>query len=84
MSSKSYGWLEKKSVLKGGKEVLIKVVDQTIPIYVMSCFRLPMSMCSDTAKMMARFWWGSLLSERKIHWLSWKKICLLKKQGGGV
>ena len=30
----------------------------------------------------ARFWWGRVGNERKIHWKSWDKLILLKKDGG--
>lgn len=66
----------------GGKEVLLKVVVQSIPTYSMSCFRFPKSLCSDIMQMMARFWWGSSGSENRIHWLAWNKVCLSKERGG--
>ncbi|KAG2675590.1 hypothetical protein I3760_12G011500 [Carya illinoinensis] len=31
---------------------------------------------------MARFWWGQRGTERKIHWLSWERLCQRKNQGG--
>lgn len=32
--------------------------------------------------MCARFWWGSGYTERKMHWISWERLCLLKSYGG--
>lgn len=49
------------------KEVLIKVMAQAIPSYVMSCFKLPEDVCKELESLMAKFWWGSKEGEKKIH-----------------
>ena len=48
-------WKE-KMLSMGGKEILIKAVAQTIPIYTMSCFQLPNGLCDDLESMMRNFW----------------------------
>ena len=53
-----------------GKEVLIKAVAQSIPTYTMGVFQLPKSLCDDLEAMCAKFWWGQVGNERKIHWKS--------------
>ncbi|XP_022145148.1 uncharacterized protein LOC111014662 [Momordica charantia] len=75
------GWKE-KLFSSGGKEVLIKAVAQAIPNYSMSCFRFPMNLCKEINSLYARFWWGSNDREKKIHWPSWKRLCVSKEQGG--
>lgn len=50
-----------------GKEVLIKVVAQSIPTYTMSMFQLPKSLCDDINALCTNFWWGQVGNERKIH-----------------
>ena len=31
--------------------------------------------------MCAKFWWGQVGNERKIHWRSWDKLTIAKKKG---
>ena len=65
-----------------GREILIKAVAQATPTYIMSCFKLPDSLCSDLNSLMGRFWWGHKANERKLAWLSWEKLCRPKLEGG--
>lgn len=46
---------QSKMFSRGGKEVLIKAVAQAILAYAMSVFRLPMELCEDIQKAIARF-----------------------------
>ena len=52
------GWME-KLLSSAGKEVLIKSVAQAIPVYSMSCFRLPRGLCENIMSIIRQFWWGS-------------------------
>ncbi|XP_056691671.1 uncharacterized protein [Spinacia oleracea] len=64
------GW--KQQLLSfAGREILLKAVVQAIPTYIMSLFRLPLGLCHDIQRMMARFWWGGKEEERKIAWVAW-------------
>ncbi|XP_074356646.1 uncharacterized protein LOC141696400 [Apium graveolens] len=51
-----------------GREVLIKVVIQTMPTYLMSYFKIPRAILDKIHGMVARFWWGSSEKKKKIHW----------------
>ncbi|KAL0011163.1 hypothetical protein SO802_006271 [Lithocarpus litseifolius] len=78
---KLQGW---KGMLlsKAGKEILIKVVAQSMPTYSMSVFQLPKKLCDELDALCAKFWWGQVGNERKIHWKSWDKLTVSKKEGG--
>ena len=71
-----------KILSRAGKEILIKAVAQSIPTYTMSVFQLPVKLCEELQAMCARFWWGQVGNERKIHWLSWDKLARPKIEGG--
>ena len=48
--------------------MLLKSVVQSIPTYTMSCFILPDSLVKDIEAACARFWWGSSVDHKKVHW----------------
>ncbi|KAL0336373.1 UNVERIFIED_CONTAM: hypothetical protein Sradi_4849200 [Sesamum radiatum] len=74
------GWNE-KLMSQAGKEVLIKSVNQAIPTYAIGCFRLPITLLKEIHSMVAKFWWGSR-GQRKIYWVSWDRLCVIKLMGG--
>ena len=78
---KLQGWKE-KLLSRAGKEVLLKSVIQSIPTYMMSLFAIPEGILNEINSMCARFWWGARGTERKMHWVSWEKLCLPKSHGG--
>ena len=78
---KIQGW-KGKLLFRAGKEVLIKVVAQSIPTYTMRVFLLPVKLCNELNAMCARFWWGQIGDEKKIHWKSWSALSKPKKEGG--
>ena len=51
------GWKE-KLLSKASNEILIKAVAQAIPTYIMSCFKLPDTLCEELTSMIRNFWWG--------------------------
>ncbi|KAL4610617.1 hypothetical protein ACB092_08G063900 [Castanea dentata] len=78
---KLQGWMG-MLLSKAGKEVLIKAMAQSIPTYTMSVFQLPLKLCDELNALCAKFWWGQVENERKIHWKSWDKLSSSKKEGG--
>ena len=81
VGKKLSGW-KKRMLSVGGKEILIKAVTQAIPTYTMSCFQLPKGLCEDLERMERNFWCGQRDQEAKIAWVSWRKICKSKSEGG--
>lgn len=73
-------WKE-KSLSAAGKEILIKAVAQAIPTYTMSCFLMPSGLCREIEQLMCNFWWGDG-GKKKIHWMSWHRLCMAKERGG--
>lgn len=67
---------------QAGKEVLIKSVLQSKPVFSMSCYLLPKTICDDINSVLSEFWWGKNDDKKKISWVSWKRLCLPKKEGG--
>ncbi|KAH9715526.1 putative reverse transcriptase/RNA-dependent DNA polymerase [Citrus sinensis] len=81
VSNKISSW-QHKFFSCGGKEVLIKAAVQAILAYAMSVFKIPMGVCDDIKKIVAKFWWGSKREGRNIHWAKWEKISQAKCLGG--
>ena len=48
----------------------------------MSIFKFPRKVCDGVNSILAKYWWGQTRSEKKIHWINWKKMCTPKKKGG--
>jgi hypothetical protein len=72
-----------KCLSKVGREVMIKLVLQVFPSYVMSIFRLPNTLLDEIEKMMNAFWWEHGGARNKsLHWLSWENLYVHKNHGG--
>lgn len=64
------GIWSKRHLSQGGKEVFIKSILQAIPTYIMFCFLLPNSFCTDLESIISRFWWSKNSTKRGIYWCS--------------
>ncbi|KAK5846144.1 hypothetical protein PVK06_002415 [Gossypium arboreum] len=66
----------------GGKQVFVKLVLQSIPVYVMQCFALLKILCRKLEGIMNKFWWSNNKSTKGIHWSNWDALCKPKNVGG--
>lgn len=78
---KIQGWKE-RFLSWAGKEILIKAIAQAIPTFAMGCFDITKTLCDQIGAMICRYWWNQQEGKHKIHWLSWDKMILSKKEGG--
>ncbi|KAL9667623.1 hypothetical protein QQ045_001986 [Rhodiola kirilowii] len=70
-----------KLLSSAGREVLIKSILQAIPMYAMSCFRIPHTLCMKLAGSVLTFWWNGAKG-RGIHWLRAEELYKDRDQGG--
>ncbi|XP_016747432.1 uncharacterized protein [Gossypium hirsutum] len=66
----------------GGKEVFIKAVLQSLPVYIMQCFALPKTFCHQLEGILNKFWWANNKTSKGIHWSTWSVLYLPKAYGG--
>ena len=81
VKEKTQGW-SKKYLSQGGKEVLLKAVALAMPVYSMNVFKLTKGICEEINGILAKFWWGSGNEQKGMHWFSWDRLSLPKREGG--
>lgn len=81
LHSRMTGWYA-KTLSQGGKEILLKSIAMALPVYAMTCFKLPKNLCKNLTSVMMDFWWNNMQHTRKIHWVGWKKLTMPKLLGG--
>ena len=64
------------------RAIMIQEIGQVIPLFAMSCFKLPKGFIHELNILFVRYWWGDLGAKRKIHWKRWKMLCYSKLEGG--
>lgn len=84
VQAKQKGW-KAKLLSQAGRATLISPVLQSMPLYTLTCFRVPESVCNKLDAKIRAFWWVHDLGTRKLHLLSWEKICKPKRiEGLGI
>lgn len=81
VSSKLSSWKSRLLSLPG-RTLLIQIVIEAIPAYVMQCTALPLKVCDTLDGLNCNFLWGSTAEKRKLHLVSWRKVTQPKKLGG--
>ena len=65
-----------------GRICLVKSVITVVPLYYISLFKAPESVCKSIISIQRRFLWGWGKDNKPISWISWKNICKLREEGG--
>ena len=55
---------------------------QAIPTYTISCFKLPVDLCTEIESLIRKFLWGQKGDQRKVHWVKCETLCQAKSKGG--
>lgn len=66
----------------GGRIVRIQSVLSSLPLYFFSFYRVPRKVLKTLIGIQRSFLWGGYESRRNIAWISWKKVCSPREQGG--
>ncbi|XP_043717945.1 uncharacterized protein LOC122665877 [Telopea speciosissima] len=64
------------------KEIMMKSVAFSLSNYASSHFKLPASHHSHLKRTTTNLFWGDGSDKKKIHWISWFRLCLSKQKGG--
>jgi len=65
-----------------GRICLIKSVITAVPLYYLSLYKAPESVCKSIISIQRRFLWGWGKDNKLISWVSWKNICKPREEGG--
>ena len=75
------GW-KQKFLSIGGKEILLKAIIQSIPVFSMDVFKIPKKICKEIIDAMSSFWWGDTEEQKRMHRFAWWRMCIQKRTGG--
>ena len=73
---------KQRCISMGGRITLINSFLTTLPIYLLSFFRIPIKVVQKIVTIQRNFLWGGDIEANKIPWVKWDTICLPKNKGG--
>jgi len=53
-----------KHLSPAGEEIMLKLVAMAMPVYAMSCFKLPIGIISEIETRLMNFWWEKNAKKR--------------------
>jgi len=66
-----------------GRICLIKsVITIAVPLFYLSLFRAPISVCKSITNIQRRFLWGWGKEKKPISWVRWKDFCKSREERG--
>ncbi|KAM7485873.1 hypothetical protein LguiA_001882 [Lonicera macranthoides] len=81
VSRKLEGW-HKGGLSRGGRLTLLQAVLGSMPVYLMSVFRMPCKVIEAIEAMMRNFFWEGRGEHKRDHLVRWDIVSLPKKCGG--
>ncbi|CAA7030284.1 unnamed protein product [Microthlaspi erraticum] len=78
---KAHSW-SSSLLSQAGRLTMLKSVLATMPTYTMTCFKLPASLYKRIQSALTCFWWDGNQENKKMSWISWKKMIKSKRDGG--
>ncbi|GKU89787.1 hypothetical protein SLEP1_g3881 [Rubroshorea leprosula] len=66
----------------GGRITLLNSVLSSLPMYLMSAYKIPKGIFSSLDKIHMNFLWGGMRERKKISWVNWERVCRKKEYGG--
>jgi len=71
-----------KCLSLAGRVCLVKSVLTSIPLFYLSIFKAPISVCKKISSIQRRFIWAWGADHNRISWVSWENVCKAKEEGG--
>ncbi|XP_058734060.1 uncharacterized protein LOC131605759 [Vicia villosa] len=83
MKKRLSGW-KNRFLSLGGRITLLKSILGSLYIFTMSFYKIPVCVAKEFTRMQSNFLWGGVMDDnkRRIHWISWKDVCLPLDKGG--
>jgi hypothetical protein len=81
ISAKLNSW-GNKYISLGGRIVLLNSVLNSIPIFYLSFFKMPVKVVKKMEGIQRRFLWGGVGDKKKVCWVKWRNVCQPRSKGG--